>query len=226
MAATLDDLLDELKRMADVLEEIRDNGAGPTGGAAASGGAASKGAAGKDSGKGPPSLGSSIAKGGKQLSGALNMGSNLMEATGSTEIFRNFALGASTEEARAAGGRALQRTATQLPFSGIFSANTQQTLQAQDRAQGSVSSVAEAVARAGGSVSDASIDAALGRQNEIEANVQKTRQKVAQRQGVVGKEDLDNANTADLAAMDGWLKQLVPQFRQLSLALGSALGAH
>lgn len=205
MAASLDDLLDELRTMTAVLEDIRDNGAGAGGGAGQSGGAATQGASGKASSGGP---GLSGLPG--QLMGGIRFAESVSDFSGLTEGLRQSNLGASAGTAALAGERSFQRNLSNAPFGDIFASNTQQVLQSQDRAQQSVSSIVESVARTGGKFSDESIEVALRRQNEIESNVQKAKIQVQGAQARVAgtSPELEEAGRKDAANAAAFANEL------------------
>ena len=223
MAASLDDLLDELRTMTAVLEDIRDNGAGAGGGAGQSGGAATQGASGKAAGGGPGLLGG-LSKGFNKVAAGISAAEGIADFTGLSEGLRQSNLGASGGEAVSSGVRSLARIVSDLPFGGIFAANTQQVFAGQDRAQQSVSGIVESIARAGGKTSDESISAALKRQNEIEANVQKAKVRVGQLQAVEGEGELSEAAGKDAGAIGGALGSLLPEIRALTDAIRAMLG--
>ena len=227
MAASLDDLLDELRTMTAVLEDIRDNGAGAGGGAGQSGGAATQGASGKASSGGPGILGS-IGKFGSQVRDGIKFAEDVSDFTGLSEGLRQSNLGASEGQAFESGQRSLARNVSTLPFGGVFAANTQNEFASQDRAQQSVSSIVESVARTGGKFSDESITTALKRQNEIEANVQDAKKQVSRLSAGAGEAGLAEAVGEDIAnatAMGEALAKIIPQLYGMSAALGALLGS-
>ena len=227
MAASLDDLLDELRTMTAVLEDIRDNGAGAGGGAGQSGGAATQGASGKASSGGPGILGS-IGKFGSQVRDGIKFAEDVSDFSGLSEGLRQSNLGASGGQAFESGQRSLARNVSTLPFGGVFAANTQNEFASQDRAQQSVSSIVESVARTGGKFSDESITTALKRQNEIEANVQDAKKQVSRLSAGAGEAGLAEAVGEDIAnatAMGEALAKIIPQLYGMSAALGALLGS-
>ena len=200
--ATLDDVVDALNRLNDTLEEVRDGlegGGGGPGSAGGRSGAAARGQSGTTA-AGGGGLGEAVGDFGKSMGKAFSGAkaiSRVLDQTGVTAGLRESALGASTSEARGVGARSAIRQASSLPFAGFGLARTQNVLEAQDRAQQTVSGLAEQVARAGGEIDEDSIRSSLGRFNEIERNVQSARNRVRQIQGEVGREELAQAAGED-----------------------------
>lgn len=193
----------KLEELIGISEEIRDALEGLEGNSAGGSGGASSGKAGKKS--------LSLKKGLKRFTSAVNAVDGLVTATGVSAGLRAANLGATNSQAVNTGLRAFAETVTNLPFGNFLAANTSETLQAQGRAQSSVSNIAEQVARAGGSVSRGGIREALKRQNEIEGRVQTARQAVAQEQADEGSEDLAKAAGKDFDNLFGALTSAVEQ---------------
>lgn len=206
MGATLDNLLEAIERTNDLLEEIRDEASTGTGGG-------SRGQAGGRSEEGGAGGGGlSILKNFKKGFGHAAALSSAFDAAGVSQGLRASNLGATGSQALQTGARALAQTITDLPGGSFVAANIGETLSAQNRAQTSVSNIAEQVARAGGSLSREGIREALSRQNEIEGRVQKARQTVAFEQAGVGGRDLGEASLADA-------KNLAPAMGRLGIAI-------
>lgn len=230
--AVLDDLLASSERIESLLENLLDAMEGVTsaiegmdGGGGA--GAAASGSAGGTANKGG-SLGSGKGKksssgAGFSLSGPVEFLSKKVRQIGLEEAARQVQLGGNTRTVSGAFAAGLANTATEGVGGAIF-ANTATELGNQQRAQSTVSGLAESVARAGGNLNEAGLRQALRGQQEIEGRVGAARNLVGRLSLEEGQGRLATAGQTDLESLGRAVPILEDIANMLSGLLGSAGG--
>lgn len=239
--AVLDDLLASSERIESLLENLLDAMEGVTsaiegmdGGGGA--GAAASGSAGGTANKGG-SLGSGRGKRlpfGGSLAGAASAGFaaggaavgpafSAARSLGLEEAARQVQLGGNTRTVGGAFAAGIAGTATQGVGGAIF-ANTATELGNQQRAQSTVSGLAESVARAGGNLNEAGLRQALRGQQEIEGRVGAARNLVGRLSLEEGQGRLATAGQTDLESLGRAVPILEDIANMLSGLLGSAGG--
>lgn len=213
-----------LERILGVLEDIRDSAAAGSGGGAAAG---ASGRAARSAG----SLGTEGVSGLAALRGGLGaVGGGVralegaFDATGVTAGFRTARLGGSGDAIRGSAALQFAETLTNLPFGSALFAQTGQALDTVGRAQGTVSGIAESVARAGGDLDKAGIRTGFKNQLEIEKRVTDARNAVANIAAEEGGAEVAKPALSELEKLFELLSVVNGQFAILADAIAALLG--